>query len=244
MKNGTHSNAETGSRFYKDVATGAAASGGWRILLDGRPVRTPGRAELVLPTLALAEAIAEEWRAQGARIDPHSMPLTKLANTAIDAVAPNLDAVAEDVVAFAGRDLTCYRAGSPETLVARQEAAWDPLLAWAETHHGARLVPVEGVMPLEQPTASLAAMRTAVGGFEAFPLTALHVMTALTGSAVIALAHAAGRLSLDESWAAAHVDEDFQAGHWGEDAEAKARRDARFADMRAASEFLRLSRAG
>lgn len=241
MKNGSPDKPEAPRRFYKDV-TADAVAGGWRILLDGRSVKTPGRAELVLPGYALAEAVAGEWRGQGAQIDPHSMPLTKLANTAIDGVAVNRDAVAEDIVAFAGSDLVCYRAGSPETLAARQSAAWDPLLDWAEAEHGARLMTVEGVMPLDQPAASLDALRAALAGIDAFPLTALHVMTTLTGSAIVALAHGAGRLSLDEAWAAAHVDEDFQIAHWGEDAEAKARRAARLADMRAASEFFRLSR--
>lgn len=228
-------------RFYKEVSV-EAAEGGWRILLDGRSLKTPGRADVVLPTRALGEAVAEEWRRQGDRIDPRAMPLTKLANTALDAVAPNRESVSGDVLNFAGRDLLCYRAGSPAALVERQRLAWDPLLQWAEDYYGARFVLAEGVMPVDQPRDSIAALRTACVCLDVFGLTALHVMTALTGSAILSLAHMAGRLSLEESWAAAHLDEDFQIGQWGEDREARSRREARFADMRAASEFYRLSR--
>jgi chaperone required for assembly of F1-ATPase len=240
MKNGSNETGPLAKRFYAAVSPEATGAG-WRILLDGRVVKTPKRAELLLPTLALAEAVAEEWRAQGAQIAPASMPLTKLANTALDAVAANLAAVAEDVRGFAGRDLICYRASTPESLVERQRAAWDPLLVWTEQHYGARLIATEGVMPLDQPPASLAALHVVLARFDAFALTGLHIMTTLTGSAVLALAHAAGRLSLEECWAAAHIDEDFQVGIWGEDAEAGRRRTLRFAEMRAASEFFRLS---
>jgi chaperone required for assembly of F1-ATPase len=241
MKNGSNETGVRAKRFYEAVATEATA-GGWRILLDGRVVKTPKRAELLLPVAALADAVAAEWRAQGPQIDPPSMPLTKLSNTAIDAVTPNLPAVAEDALSFAARDLICYRAKAPESLVGLQAACWDPLLAWAEQHHGARLIATEGIMPVDQPPDSLAALAAALARFDPFALTGLHVMTTLTGSAVLALAHVAGRLSLEECWAAAHVDEDYQVEHWGEDADARKRRDLRFADMRAASEFFRLSR--
>jgi chaperone required for assembly of F1-ATPase len=243
MKNGSETAPPAAQRFYKSVAPEATGQG-WRILLDGRVVKTPNRAELLLPTAALAEAVAAEWDAQGARVDPASMPLTKLANTAIDAVAPNLVAVAEDVLGFAGRDLICYRAELPESLIERQAASWDPLIAWAEEHYGARLVATEGIMPLDQPPQSLSALRTALTCLDPFALAAVHVMTSLTGSAVLALAHAAGRLSLEETWGAAHIDEDFQTSQWGEDEEARRRRATRFAEMSAASAFLRLSRRG
>jgi chaperone required for assembly of F1-ATPase len=233
--------AELPKRFYADVST-EAAPGGWRILLDGRTVKTPMRAELILPTRPLAEAIAEEWRRQGERIDPRSMPLTKLANSALDAVTADTEAVAGDVLNFAGRDLLCYRAASPRELAERQRLSWDPLLQWAAEHYGARLVMTEGVMPVDQPRESIAALRTACTCLDGFGLTALHVMTALTGSAVLALAHMGGRLSLEDAWAGAHVDEDFQMEQWGEDYEAKRRREGRFAEMRAASDFFRLSR--
>jgi chaperone required for assembly of F1-ATPase len=243
MKNGSETASKGRKRFYKEASTGAAP-GGWAILLDGRGVKTPLRAALVLPARGLAEAIAEEWRRQGETVDPASMPLTKLANTAIDAVAPNADAVAEDIVSYGGRDLLCYRASHPASLVERQRLAWDPLLDWARDHCGASLVLAEGVMPIDQPPQSLAALRNTCLCLDAFGLVALHLMTTLTGSAILALAHTAGGLSLEEAWDAAHLDEDHQADQWGEDEEAKLRREARFAEMRAASEFYRLSRKG
>jgi chaperone required for assembly of F1-ATPase len=242
MKNGSNKAGAAPKRFYEAVTTDPAA-GGWRILLDGRPVKTPQRAELILPTAALADAVAEEWRAQGAQIKPASMPLTKLANTAIDAVMPNQASVADDILSFASRDLICYRVSAPESLAESQRANWDPLLAWAEQRHGARLVATVGIMPVDQPPETLAALRAAVAGFGPFELTALHVMTTLTGSAVLALALGEGRLSPEACWAAAHVDEDYQSSHWGEDAEARKRRELRFADMRAAAAFFGLSSA-
>lgn len=243
MKNGSETAPTGPKRFYKEASTGAAP-GGWSILLDGRGVKTPLRAALVLPARGLAEAIAEEWRRQGETVDPGSMPLTKLANTAIDAVAPNAAAVAEDIVSYAGRDLLCYRASHPASLVERQRLAWDPLLDWVRDHYGATFVPTEGVIPIDQPPQSIAALRTACLCLDEFGLAPLHVMTTLTGSAILPLAHIARRLSLEEAWDAAHLDEDYQADQWGEDEEAKLRREARFAEMRAASEFYRLSRKG
>lgn len=239
MKNGKDDKPRP-RRFYSEVAVGEA-SGGWRILLDGRGVKTPQRAELALPSRALAEAIAEEWRAQGAELRVQDMRLTRLANTAIDAVGANAEAVADDILAYAQRDLICYRAGAPERLAARQKQLWDPLIAWAGERFGARLAATDGIMPIDQPQESLAALRAAVAAHDAFGLTALHVITTLTGSAVLALAHLSGRLSLDEAWAAAHIDEDFQIEGWGEDAEAAQRRAHRLTEMRSASEFFRLS---
>jgi chaperone required for assembly of F1-ATPase len=243
MKNGSDAAPSRAKRFYQEVLTGAAP-GGWRILLDARAVKTPLRAELVLPARGLAEAIAEEWRRQGTTVDPSSMPLTKLANTALDAVAPNAAGVAEDIVSYAGRDLLCYRASHPERLVQQQKLAWDPLLGWAREHYGAELAVTQGIMPIDQPPQSLAALRAASASLDVFALTALHVMTTLTGSAILALAHIAGRLSLEESWDAAHLDEHYQADQWGEDEEAKLRREARFAEIQAASDLFRLSRDG
>jgi chaperone required for assembly of F1-ATPase len=249
MMNGvdpTHINGDGAepARFYKEVTTAEEENEGWRILLDGRPVKTPMRNDLLVPTHALAEAIADEWRAQDRRIDPNTMPLTKLANTALDAVAPNATEVAENVLSFAGRDLICYRAEGPERLIERQRASWDPLIEWAEDYYGARLKVTEGVMPIEQPADSLAALRTACLCHEPFSLTALHVITSITGSAVLALAHISGRMSLDESWAAAHVDEDFQIEEWGSDEEAAERRKSRYGELRSASRFYELSQSG
>jgi chaperone required for assembly of F1-ATPase len=226
-------------RFYKDVSV-ADEDGGAAILLDGKPVRTPGKAALAVPGRALADAVAEEWRAQEQHIDPATMPLTKLANSAIDGVAGQVDSVIDDVVAHARSDLLCYRAGGPEKLLAAQARHWDPVIAWAKEALGAPLSLAEGVVHVEQPEPSVAALRGEVAKFDTFGLAALHVMTALTGSALLALAVALKRLTPEEAWAAAHVDEDFQISQWGEDAEAKARREARKRDFDAAAKALEL----
>lgn len=228
-------------RFYDEVAI-AAVEGGYGLTLDGKPVRTPARAPLALPTLALAQAVAAEWRGQGEQIDPATMPLTRMANTALDGVAARIGAVAAEVVKFAGSDLVCYRAGEPETLVAAQNAAWTPALDFAREVLGARFNLAEGVMFVAQPEDSIAAVARAVEA-EArrpdgpFRVAALHEMTALTGSALIALALAHGALGFEAGWAAAHVDEDHQIKLWGADEEALARREVRLRDMRAAYEL-------
>ena len=230
-------------RFYAGVGV-APAQGGFAILLDGKPVRTPRKLLLTVPTRPLADAIAEEWAAQQERIDPASMPLSKLAITAIDGVATQMADVAADIVKFAGSDLLCYRAKEPEALAVLQGAAWDPILRWAGAEFGASLVTAEGVMPVEQRLAALERVAAAVAPFDAMALTALHVMTTLTGSAMLALAHAAGRISAEAAWTAAHVDEDWQISRWGIDVEAAERRVRRRAEMQAASRFLELLRAG
>lgn len=226
-------------RFYQDVAVtdegGAAA-----LLLDGKPVRTPGKAPLALPTRAAADAVAEEWRAQGERIDPSTMPLTRLANSAIDGVRGQEQAVAADIVRHAGSDLLSYRAEGPDGLVAAQAKHWDPVLAWAERELGAPFRRVTGVTHVEQPAPSLAAIGRRLEAFDAFELAALHVMTQLTGSALLPLAVALGSLTPEKAWAAAHVDEDWQIGQWGEDAEAAARRAGRKRDFDAAAKMLGL----
>lgn len=226
-------------RFYKDVAADHQGT----IALDGKPVRTPGKAPLALPTRALAEAVAQEWRAQGERIDPETMPLTRLANSAIDGVAGREQGVIDDILAFAGSDLLCYRTQGPRGLKEAQGKQWDPVLAWACETLGAPLALAEGVMHVEQPEASLARLREQLESRDAFSLAALHVLTSLSGSALLALAVALGRLSPEEAWAAAHVDEDFQISQWGEDAEAKARRETRWRDFAAAARMLKLSAA-
>jgi chaperone required for assembly of F1-ATPase len=228
-------------RFYKDVAIEDRGGEGAALLLDGKPVRTPGKAVLALPTRALAEAIAEEWRAQGERIDPLSMPLTRFANSAIDGVSGHEQAVIDDIMSHAGADLLCYRAHGPGELVKAQEKHWDPVLAWAKTALGAPLVLAEGVTHVAQPEASLGRLKQALAGRAAFSLAALHVMTALTGSALLALAVAEGRLTPEEAWEAAHVDEDWQISQWGEDAEAAQRRKNRWRDFAAAARTLALA---
>ncbi|MCL6708406.1 ATP12 family chaperone protein [Pseudomonas sp. R2.Fl] len=221
-------------RFYKDV-TVEAENGGFAVKLDGRAVKTPARNALVLATPALAELVADEWRAQGDVIDPATMPATRLANTAIDAVADQIDAVAEEILRFAGTDMLFYRADTPHELVERQNEAWNPVLDWAAGELGARFILAVGVMHQEQPKAALAAFERALEKHrEAFALSALHVMTTLTGSALIGLALAEGRLTLDEAWRLAHLDEDWTEEHWGVDAEAAHRRAKRFEEMTAA----------
>jgi chaperone required for assembly of F1-ATPase len=228
-------------RFF-ETATTEERDGAFVLTLDGRPARTPARNPLAVPTRSLGEALAEEWQRQGTEIDPALMPLTRLANSAIDGVASNPADVVEDVVKYVRSDLTCYRAGEPDRLVAEQRAAWDPILAWAHEALGARFVLSEGVTFVEQPETAVAALRARIAEEESpFRLSALHVMTTLTGSALIALAHVSGRLSADEAWSAAHVDETFQERVWGEDEEAMLRRRKREVDFHAASRLYALS---
>lgn len=230
-------------RFYKAV-TVAPAEGQFAILLDGRPVRTPRKLPLRVPTRPLAEAIAAEWAAQKERVDPAGMPLSRLAITAIDGVAHHMADVAAEIVKFAGSDLLCYRAEAPEALRVLQAAAWDPMLRWAEDKLGARLSTAKGIMPVRQRPEALERIAAAVAPFDAMALTSLHVLTTLSGSAILALAHAAGRISAEAAWAAAHVDDDWQISQWGIDVEAAERRARRWAEMQAASRFLELLRAG
>jgi chaperone required for assembly of F1-ATPase len=225
-------------RFYKDV-TVAEGGGGFTVQLDGRPVKTPGKALLVLPTEAAAGLVAKEFAAQGETLDLASMPVYRLVNTAIDGVANDTQAVVEDILRFSSSDLLCYRADGPETLVRRQNEAWDPVLDWARAALGARFLLAEGVIHVEQPREAIAAIGVHVNQrAEPLRLAALHVMTSLTGSALLALAVDSGELDAETAWNAAHVDEDFQAEHWGQDAEALARRANRKRDMMAAAELI------
>jgi chaperone required for assembly of F1-ATPase len=227
-------------RFFATAAS-EARDGAFVLTLDERPARTPARRLVAVPTRALGDALAAEWQAQETVIDPAAMPLTRLVNSAIDGVADGMQEVAEDVVRYAGSDLVVYRAGEPERLAAEQAAAWDPILAWADDALGARLTLSKGITFVAQPEAALAALRARVAQETSpFGLAALHVMTTLTGSALIALAHAEGRLTAAEAWAAAHVDERFQERVWGEDEAALQRRGAREADFLAASRLYAL----
>jgi chaperone required for assembly of F1-ATPase len=229
------------TRFYQ-AATAAEAAGGFEILLDGRPVRTPAKRPLVAPVRAVAEAIAAEWNAQQKVIEPAAMPLTRLANSIIDGVADSSAAVAQEIEKYLGTDLLFYRAAEPEGLRAQQRQHWDPILAWAAATLGARFVLAEGVIHVAQPDHAVAAARAAISGgtdaAAAWRLGALHVVTTLTGSALLALALAAGRLTPDEAWAAAHVDEDWNMQFWGRDELALQRRAHRFAELQAAAKVL------
>ena len=228
-------------RFYKEAK--AAPEGDLHVIqLDKRPVRTPKRAPLAFADPALAEAVAAEWEAQREVIDPASMPLTRIANSAIDTVAEHMAETAAEIASYAANDLLCYRADSPEGLARRQGELWDPLVAWADEAFGARLILGEGIVPVQQTEEATARLAEAVAAFEALPLAALHVATTLTGSAILALSVAHQRLSAEDAWTAAHVDEDWQIAQWGEVAEAKARRDARWREMEAAALVLASAR--
>ncbi|MCF3639750.1 ATPase [Rhizobium sp. TRM95111] len=230
-------------RFYKTATTGSGPDG-FCVLLDGRGVRTPGKRPLAVESEALAGRMRDEWEAQAEVIDPAAMPVTRLVNTALDGVADNLDAVRDEIVRFAGTDLVCYRAEGPEGLVARQRDGWDPVIAWAAEAHGARFILAEGVIHQAQPAPALAAFERALDRHRApLVLTCLHTATTLTGSAILALALADGRLDAETIWSLAHIDEDWQIEHWGTDEEAFRRREARWQEMKVASDVLKLCRA-
>jgi len=236
-------------RFYTTVAVvaghaGPGRSGQFAIELDGRSMRTPGRAVLAVPSRGLAQAIAKEWDAQETTIKPHTMPLTRLANTALDGVVGKEDGVAADIAAFAGSDLVCYRAEHPQELIEQQANQWDRVIAWAQDALGAGFVTTAGIMPIPQSKEAVSRVRAALIEHNALQLTALHVITTLTGSALMALAHVRGGLTADEVWRAAHVDEDWQISQWGEDAEAAERRGKRQDEFRAACHLLELCDGG
>lgn len=227
-------------RFYKH-ATAHARGGLYHVELDGKPARTPAKRLLALPTRALGEAVAREWAAAGETIDPTRMPLTRLANVAIDRVADHTGEVIDEVVKYAGSDLVCYRAGEPEGLVVQQGKHWTPVLDWAQAKLGARFRLCQGVRFIEQDRTVLDAFRAEVEKTaRPFGLAALASATQLTGSALISLGLALGALDAEAAWSAAHVDEDWQISQWGEDAEARQRREFRRAEFDAATAMLRL----
>jgi chaperone required for assembly of F1-ATPase len=229
-------------RFYTQASAGEGPpdARACPILLDGRAVKTPAGGALAAPTRALAESIAAEWQAQDERIDPATMPLTRLANSIIDSVATNAEPVAREVAKYLGSDLVCYRAGTPDGLVQAQAKHWDPVLGWAREALSARFMLGEGVMFVAQPDGAIAAAAAAIPA-DPWRLGAVSVITTLTGSALIALALAAGHLSLDAAWDAANVDEDWNMAFWGRDELAMQRRAARYADMLAAATVLKLA---
>ncbi|MEA2999334.1 MAG: hypothetical protein QOK17_1167 [Sphingomonadales bacterium] len=226
-------------RFYK-AASAAPGPGGAAILLDGRPVKTPARAPLAVPTEALGHAIAAEWAAQGEEIDPRAMPLTGLANAAIDRVAPDPRAFACGLAKYGESDLLCYRAETPQPLVRRQADAWDPLLAWARLRFDVDFEVTAGVIHRPQPPPTVERLRRAVAAFDPFALAALAPLVTVSGSLLIALALAEGELGLEQAWSAATLDEAWQAEHWGNDPLAAAARDERRRDFDAGYLFLSL----
>lgn len=214
---------------------------GWGIGLDARPVRTPAGAVLVLPSEALAQAVADEWQRQGESIDVEAMPLTRLAATAIDRVSHHRDGVIDQLAGYAATDLVCYRADAPPSLAVQQHRAWQPLLQWVEATFGARLAVTAGIVPVSQPPAALAALRAAVLSLDDVRLTALAAAVQTTGSLIIGLALVFRQISADEAFAAALLDEIFQADRWGRDAEAEARRRQLSAELQAAAAFVSLA---
>lgn len=227
-------------RFYKIVSV-VPAGGGFGVALDGKPIKSPAKADFALPSRALAEAVAAEWEAQVDEVVPSSMPLMQLSATAIDKVAPNRELIVDTIAPYGGTDLLCYRAEAPAALAARQAADWQPLLDWAMTAHDAPLTATSGIVHQAQPEASLAALRAAVAAQDHWRLTALHQATALTGSLVLGLALLAGRIDADEAFELAELDASFQIERWGEDAEATARRAALRAELQAAQRLVALA---
>lgn len=226
-------------RFWTE-ATVRPDVGGHAVWLDARPLKTPAKAALAVPTLAMATAIAAEWQAQTDTIDPRSMPVTRAANAAIDKVTPQFDEVAQLIAAYGASDLLCYRAEGPAALVARQAAAWDPLLDWAEQTLGARLKTTAGIAPIAQPVAATDALTRHVTALDPFRLTALHDLVAISGSLVIGLAVLAGRIDAVTAWRYSRIDEDWQAELWGGDDDAEAVAAGRLADLKSAQNILRL----
>ena len=222
-------------RFWKTVTIADGA-----IELDGRPVRTPARATLTLPTPQLAEAVAEEWRSVAEEIDPRAMPLTGFANAAIDQIAPNPAPFAADLARYGESDLLCYRAELPEPLVERQAAQWDPLLDWARTRYDVHFETTAGIMHRPQPPATIARLQEVVAALDPFRLAALSPLVTISGSLVAALALLEGAADRETVWRAAQLDEDWQAEQWGEDELATRAREARRADFDAAARFLSL----
>jgi chaperone required for assembly of F1-ATPase len=226
-------------RVYTSVAT-RPVDGSWGVALDGKPVRTPAKRELAVPSAALAAALAAEWDAQREEIQPATMPLTRLAATAIDRTAVQRGLVVAETAGYAGTDLVCYHADHPPVLAARQDAMWQPLIDWAALRYDAALAVTTGIIPAPQSPAALRAFAAIVAAQDDFRLTALHTLTAASGSLVIALALVEGRLDAEAAFAASQLDETFQIETWGEDPEAATRRHALAADIAAAARFLAL----
>lgn len=226
-------------RFYKSAGVTETPEG-FGVALDGKPVRTPAKRPLAVPTRALAEAIAEEWLAQGEIVDPKRLPLTRLTSIALDLVAPRREAVVSEVVKYAGTDLVCYRAEAPPELAARQHAAWQPLIDWATLRFDASLTVTASILPVSQSPATLNAFEAAAAAYDTHRLAALHLATAACGSLVVALALVEGRLDAEAAFAAAELDESYEIERWGEDAEQAKRRKGLKEDIALAARFVAL----
>ncbi|HEX5237437.1 MAG TPA: ATP12 family protein [Sphingomicrobium sp.] len=226
-------------RFWKDVAV-EAEGGGWTVKLDARAVRTPARAPLVVATEALAEAIAEEWRLEGEEIDPRAMPLTGLANAAIDRVAPHREAFAAGVARYAEADLACYRAEGPPALVRWQQESWDALLTWARRRYDIDFCTTSGLTHVDQPRATVERLSHAVAALDPFRLAGLSPLVTIGGSLLAALAVLERAITAETAWASVSIDERWQLEQWGADAEAQKALENRGRDFLAAARFLDL----
>lgn len=224
-------------RFWKQAGI-TDGENGFAISLDGKPLKTPAKAEMVLPSRALAAMVAEEWNAVEDKLHPEDMPATRMANAAIDKVSTQFDEVAEMLAAYGDSDLLCYRATDPQALVARQGEKWDPLLDWAEAEFGARLKPVSGVMHVAQDPQALDCLRKHVFAFTPFELAAFHDLVTISGSLVLAFATTKSLLKLEELWSCAILDELWQEQQWGEDDEALALRMRKKQDFFHAARFF------
>lgn len=231
----------TAKRFWK-AAEVEQVEGGWIVRLDGRDIRTPGKAALIMPTKALAEAVRDEWDAQGERITPETMPVTRTVNSAIDKVAPQRDGVIDVVAAYADADLLCYRADGPAELVRRQKLAWDPLLDWAAEEFDARLHLRTGVMHQPQESVALDRLKQRVAQFTDIELAAFHDLVSLSGSLIIGLAVYHSLQPEEQLWTSSRIDELWQEEQWGEDDEASELARKRRAAFLTATEILRLAR--
>ncbi len=229
-------------RFYA-AADVTEVENGFSVTLDGKPIKTPSGRPVIVPALSIAQTIAAEWNAQGEMIDPLTMPMTRLANSVIHGVVDKVDAVADDLAKYLGSDLLFYRAGHPEGLVAREAEHWDPILYWAADKLGAHFILAEGVVHVSQPDSAIGAARRALPS-DPWIIAALHMITTLTGSALLALALFHRAIDEDRAWAAAHVEEDWNAAKWGMDEEMAARRAARLVDFNAAANVLKALKPG
>ena len=227
-------------RFWKEVSV-QALDAGFGIQLDARPVRTPAKALMVVPTRAMAEAIADEWRAVEKEIDPRRMPVTRAANAAIDKVAPQFVEVADLIAAYGASDLLCYRAVGRAEMVAAQATAWDPMLDWAARRFDAPLKVTSGVAPIDQPTDSVRRLSAQVHACDNFQLTALYDLVSLSGSLVLGLAMTSGDFQPETLWTLSRFDEDWQAREWGEDEEASVIAERKREDFLRACHFWKLS---
>jgi chaperone required for assembly of F1-ATPase len=226
-------------RFWTTTSVVPEADG-YAIRLDARAVKTPAKQPLIVPTEVMAVAIADEWQAQQGRVNPESMPVTRSANSAIDKVTPQFDAVVNLTAAYGASDLLCYRATGPAELATLQAQRWDPLLVWAQQTYVLDLRVTIGVMPIEQPPATIARLRAEVARLTPFQLTAFHDLVALTGSLVLALAITRGQLTTDQAWSLSRVDEDWQISLWGDDEDAAALAAFRHAALQHAGRFYAL----